>query len=95
MNLKQKCEDLKIKGNEAFKKKDYKKSISFYTEAIEYEPTAILQLQPLFRLLKLNKSWFKEYLRKAVQRCTTRNIQTHNSLNLLKKLKKKLKKLKN
>jgi hypothetical protein len=81
MNIKQKCEELKNKGNEAFKKKDYKKAISFYTEAIEYEPTSILYcnrssvylakqefkeaLSDAEEGIQLNKSWFKGYLRKA------------------------------
>lgn len=30
-------QDLKDKGNQAFKEKDYKKSINFFTEAIEVD----------------------------------------------------------
>ena len=77
-----KAEELKKKGNEQLKKKDYDKAISFYTQAIEIKPTAVfysnraqasikkenfgLALNDANDAIKLDPQYMKGYYRRAV-----------------------------
>lgn len=77
-----KAEELKKKGNDQLKKKDYDKAIDFYTQAIEIKPTAVfysnraqanikkenfgLALNDANDAIKLNPQYLKGYYRRAV-----------------------------
>lgn len=77
-----KAEELKKKGNDQLKKKDYDKAIVFYTQAIEIKPTAVfysnraqanikkenfgLALNDANDAIKLNPQYLKGYYRRAV-----------------------------